>query len=212
MVVEIKTKFGDIIVYIHNNILKNDLNIFKNEISKLINLQDDLSKIFFFNTFPLKIDISDKKLYLFEPDYEVSLLNWVLGAEKTSKFIRCQLDTKESYRFKYLSKELTISNSILIGIDALSDPLNIFMNRDHSTNKQDSGWFIGKIDSSLDYNDVSNIKKISLYEAFCIDFRISWFIDFPKYLMIYIKNNSIIVQKGESIINPIKGSFVDSYS
>ena len=102
-------------------------------------------------------------IYLFfEPDYYKTPINWIVGIEKTIKLIRYQLDTEKSFSLEYDRRELTVRNSLLIGNDVLMNSNEIFMTRTDSSDEMDSGWFIGNINTNLDYTNISNMKKISL--------------------------------------------------
>ncbi|WP_152021160.1 hypothetical protein [Aliarcobacter butzleri] len=162
MVTEIKTKFGNIVMYIQDNIVSTDLEIIKNNILFLINKYQELPNIFFLNTFPIKIEEFENNLCFFEPDYYKTPINWIVGIEKTIKLIRYQLDTEKSFSLEYDRRELTVRNSLLIGNDVLMNSNEIFMTRTDSSDEMDSGWFIGNINTNLDYTNISNMKKISL--------------------------------------------------
>jgi len=208
MINEVKTKFGNIMMYIHNDIISTDLETIKNKIIYLINQYEDLPNIFFLNTFPVKIAKFEDNLCFFEPDYYQININWIIGVEKTIKLIRYQLDTEESFTLQY-DKELTIRNSLLIGNDIFINSNKIFMTRTDKSDEIDSGWFIGNIDTTLDYNNTLNMKRVSLYEVFCINYKISWFINFPNSLLIFIDNDSIKILKNNEIVLPIQNSFIN---
>ncbi|MDN5100117.1 hypothetical protein O8C83_04735 [Aliarcobacter butzleri] len=210
MVTEIKTKFGNIVMYIQDNIVSTDLEIIKNNILFLINKYQELPNIFFLNTFPIKIEEFENNLCFFEPDYYKTPINWIVGIEKTIKLIRYQLDTEKSFSLEYDRRELTVRNSLLIGNDVLMNSNEIFMTRTDSSDEMDSGWFIGNINTNLDYTNISNMKKISLYEAFCFNHKISWFINFSNNLLIFIENDKFKILKNNEIVYSIKNSFIDN--
>lgn len=134
----------------------------KNIVLFLINKYQELPNIFFLNTFRIKIEEFKNNLYFFEPDYYKTPINWIVEIEKTIKLIRYQLDTEKSFSLEYDRRELTVRNSLLIGNDVLINSNEIFMTRTDSSNEMDSGWFIGNINTNLDYTNISNMKKISL--------------------------------------------------
>ncbi|MCG3673866.1 hypothetical protein L5F46_03630 [Aliarcobacter butzleri] len=134
----------------------------KNIVLFLINKYQELPNIFFLNTFRIKIEEFKNNLYFFEPDYYKTPINWIVEIEKTIKLIRYQLDTEKSFSLEYDRRELTVRNSLLIGNDVFMNSNEIFMTRTDSSNEIDSGWFIGNINTNLDYTNISNMKKISL--------------------------------------------------
>ncbi|MCG3696433.1 hypothetical protein [Aliarcobacter butzleri] len=134
----------------------------KNIVLFLINKYQELPNIFFLNTFRIKIEEFKNNLYFFEPDYYKTPINWIVEIEKTIKLIRYQLDTEKSFSLEYDRRELTVRNSLLIGNDVFMNSNEIFMTRTDSSNEMDSGWFIGNINTNLDYTNISNMKKISL--------------------------------------------------
>lgn len=54
------------------------------------------------------------------------------------------------------------------------------------------------------------MKKISLYEAFCFNYKISWFINFSNNLLIFIENDKFKILKNNEIVYSIKNSFIDN--
>lgn len=210
MVTEIKTKFGNIMMHIEDNIVSTDLEIIKNNILFLINKYQELPNIFFLNTFPIKIGKFESNLCFFEPDYYKTPINWIVGIEKTIKLIRYQLDTEKSFSLEYDRRELNVRNSLLMGNDVLMNSNEIFMIKTDSSDEMDSGWFIGNINTNLDYTNISNMKRISLYEAFCFNYKISWFINFPNNLLIFIENDKLKILKNNEIVYSIKNSFIDN--
>ncbi|MEM5569188.1 hypothetical protein [Aliarcobacter butzleri] len=134
----------------------------KNIVLFLINKYQELPNIFFLNTFRIKIEEFKNNLYFFEPDYYKTPINWIVEIEKTIKLIRYQLDTEKSFSLEYDRRELTVRNSLLIGNDVFMNSNEIFMTRTDRSNEMDSGWFIGNINTNLDYTNISNMKKISL--------------------------------------------------
>src|SRR5262249_29298694 len=58
----------------------------------------------------------------------------------------------------------SIYHSLLVGVD-LTEESNSFVLERFEPRASDSGWFIGKLDSQIDYNNAENLRRISVYES-----------------------------------------------
>jgi hypothetical protein len=86
------------------------------------------------------------------------------------------------------------------------------MTRSKSTNDRDSGWFVGCLDREHDHNDASNIRCVSLYEAYLGQKGIEAFVTFPVGATIAVDRKDGVTIFGEGKpLDIVADSFLDTW-
>ncbi len=101
-------------------------------------------------------------LELHEPDLRSFPLKFENGVTGILMHLRLQKEVFESFKIRAPISFPSINQSVLIGSD-LIDCKEFVLNR-VQPEADDSGWFVGCSKSKLNYNDASNLTRISLYQ------------------------------------------------
>jgi hypothetical protein len=72
----------------------------------------------------------------------------------------------------------------------------------------DSGWFVARLDTKLDYDDAANLRRISIYQALLRWPRVAGFLALPIGSRVEAAERSHISHNGEPL-EIRKGSFLD---
>lgn len=103
-------------------------------------------------------------LTLQEPDLVSFPIEWTVGVSRSMRLLRLQKDVIESFSLDDEIDLPSIRSSLLVGVDLKQDAQVLLLERTRSV-EPDSGWFIGRLDSRLEYNDEVNLTRISVYQA-----------------------------------------------
>lgn len=155
-----------------------------------------------------RVSIVNDSLTLEEPDLQSLPIEWKEGITESMKLLRLQKDIAESVGLEDEIESPSIRSSLLIGADLTQQDEQLVLER-VKTSDSDSGWFVGRRDSVLDYDDEGNLKRISVYQAILNWPKIAGFLALPAGCRVDISaTNSQFARNGRPLqIKP--GSFVD---
>lgn len=149
-------------------------------------------------------------LTLFEPDMRSFPIKWVPGVTETLRQKMVQVFMLDSVSLRNEIKIATIQHSMIV-CSRYAEP-DFFMTRSEPSNQRDSGWFVGCLDKSHDHNDPSNLKCVSLYEAFLHQRGMQGFVLFPLGAMIVMdRKMGLKLGKGGKDLTIQKGSFLETW-
>lgn len=147
-------------------------------------------------------------LLLMEPDMRSLPIEWANGVTETLRHLRLQKDTAESVGLGRLMQIPTIRESGLLGIDVDANTEGVILERGDAADA-DSGWFVGRLPSRLDYNDSENLRRVSLYEAATLCPRIVMFMSLPVGTRVEYSPGRVSISREGSTIVPQAGSFLE---
>jgi hypothetical protein len=147
-------------------------------------------------------------LILHEPDLRTIPIAWIEGVTHSMKLLRLQKDIGESVG---LGDELafpSIRCSLLVGTDWRGghDP---FVLERSEPDGLDSGWFVGRLDTAIDYNDPAHLQRISVYQAILNVPQIAGFLALPTGCRVEISPQSTTIAYNGQPLTIQKGSFMD---
>lgn len=158
----------------------------------------------------LRIGLGDDGLFqIEEPDFQESPISWTVGVTRSLRLLRLQKDTTESVQLGDRIDFTALCHSLLTGVDVDATMEEFVMERANPEDN-DSGWFIGRIDSTLDYNDPSNLRRVSVYEAIVSWPRASWFLAMPSGVRIESSSERLLIYYQGRERTPSEGSFLAS--
>src|SRR6185369_9983987 len=105
----------------------------------------------------------DGTLAIAEPDFSSLPIVWRQSVTSTLRILRLQRDTVESFGLLDLMDWSSMSQSGLIGTD-VGPSCNSFVMERSKPDAGDSGWFLGNLQPTCNYNDALNLRRCSLYE------------------------------------------------
>ena len=155
-------------------------------------------------------EYSNQFLSLFEPDMKTFPIKWKRSVTQTLLQARIQKDTADSLgllneiNFPYILQSAIICNN-------LENSNGFFLER-FEPESNDSGWFVGCMDSNHDHNNHLNLVRISLYKMLCSYPNLIMYFALPPDTSITIINGiaqGIFYKKKKLEI--LKGSFLDRY-
>jgi hypothetical protein len=149
-------------------------------------------------------------LLLREPDLREFPIQWTDGVTTTLRHLRLQKDTAESLGFASTMQFPTIRESALIGVDVESNMDEFVLSRVAATGT-DSGWFVGRREESLDYNDPRNVRRVSLYEAALLLPAIVMFLCLPFGSEVKVSRSTVTVWLNGDFVAPSPNSFLDRW-
>jgi len=156
----------------------------------------------------LRIGLGDDGLLqIEEPDFQESPISWTIGVTHSLRLLRLLKDTAESVQLGDQIALPGLRHSVLAGID-LDSTLEQFVMDRAIPEDNDSGWFIGRIDSSLDYGDPTNLRRVSVYEAIVNWPQTSWFLAMPSGVRIERSRERLSIYYRGQERTPSKGSFL----
>jgi hypothetical protein len=194
---------------IHENDVKMILEYLEQSVAKGIKFKK--KETIQFGWMILLIDeYSNKLLSLFEPDMKTFPIKWIRSVTNTLTQTRIQKDTADSLG---LINEINFPNILQSAIicNNLGNSNEIFLER-CEPNNNDSGWFVGCMDSNHDHNNHLNLIRISLYKILCGYPNLIMYFALPPDTSITIINGipQGIFYKQKKLEIP-KGSFIDMY-
>lgn len=103
-------------------------------------------------------------LFIEEPNLLSMPIEWRQGVTRTMQLLRLQKDIAESVGLEDKMDPPSIRYSLLVGADVTPLDKEIVLDRMKASDS-DSGWFVGRQESQLNYDDDSSLKRISVYQA-----------------------------------------------
>jgi hypothetical protein len=146
-------------------------------------------------------------LTLQEPDLRTIPISWTEGITNSMKLLRLQKDIGESVG---LGDELvfpSIRSSLLVGTD-WSEGLDTLVLERSEPDGQDSGWFVGRLDTEIDYNDPINLQRISIYQAILNVPQIAGLLALPTGSHVEISPDSTTISYNGLPLRIREGSFL----
>jgi hypothetical protein len=150
------------------------------------------------------------RLALREPDMRSMPIQWVPGITHTLRQKMLQVFMLDSVSLRDEMQIPSIRQSLVVctGYKARE----FFMARSKGASESDSGWFVGCLDGEHDHNDPSNLRCVSLYEAYLGQRGIQGFVTFPEGTAVVVDstNGLSILREGEPL-GIVRGGFLDSW-
>jgi hypothetical protein len=162
-----------------------------------------------FGSMLFRLVTSDGFLTLQEPDLRTIPISWTEGITNSMKLLRLQKDIGESIG---LGDELdfpSIRCSLLVGAD-LAEGLDTLVLERSEPDGLDTGWFVGRLDTEIDYNDPANLRRISVYQAILDTPLIAGFLALPTGCRVEISGQSTTLSYNGQPLKIQKGSFMDN--
>ena len=160
----------------------------------------------------LRTELDDEGRFLIkEPDFREVPISWIRGVTRSLQLLRLQKDSAESLQLGDKIDFPTLRQSVLVGID-VDSPLKQFVMERTNPDDVHSGWFIGQIDSPLDYCDPSNLCRVSIYEVVTNCPNIAGFLAMPSGIRVEKSKDRLSVFYKDQPLTPTKGSFLDLIS
>ena len=153
---------------------------------------------------------SDARLVLREPDMRSIPIEWTDGVTQTLRHLRVQKDTAESLGFGRAMQFPTIRGSALFGVDVGRDADAFILERSAATG-MDSGWFIGCLGSSMNYDNPGNLRRGALYEAAVRCPRIVMFMSLPFGTRVEYSERRVSVWLDGKPVAPGADSFLEQF-
>jgi hypothetical protein len=151
--------------------------------------------------------IADGAFSLTEPDMHNIPIQWRSGVTETLRQLRIQKDIVESLGMVTLMQIPSIRDSALLGVDVKPNEDNIILER-AKPNGLDSGWFIGRLSSQLDYKNPKSLRRVSLYEAAIHCSAAVMFLSLPTGTKVEYSRDNISIWLDGTIIRPNANSFL----
>lgn len=161
-----------------------------------------------FGSMLLRIDSVNGSLVLQEPDLISLPITWTLGVTRSIKLLRLQKDIAASVGLDDEIDPPSIQASLLVGTDLAQQSSGLVLDRMKPVDS-DSGWFVGRGDSVLDYNDEAHLNRISVYQAILNWPQISGFLALPPGCRVEISAGNSLFERNGKPLSVKKGSFVD---
>jgi len=147
-------------------------------------------------------------LFLKEPDLCRMPIFWVDGVTHALQILRLQKDTAESLGLGAKIAFPNIRDSLLVGTDIDANDQSLVLER-ATLSGSDSGWFIGRDNTHLDYTCPDNLRRVSVYEGYVNWPRISRFMALPEKTRIELSNAGIAGSCDGKALIVREGSFLD---
>jgi hypothetical protein len=161
-----------------------------------------------FGSMILRLVAAEEYLDIYEPDLIGFPIAWTKGATQSLKLLRLQKDIAESVGFENDIDFPSIRHSLLFGAD-LSKEANAFVLERFRPMGTDSGWFIGRYGSQLDYNDPTKLQRVSVYQAILNWPRVAGFLALPAGVYVKLSSEVFEVSRYKMLREIRKGSFLD---
>lgn len=162
-----------------------------------------------FGSMLLRVSTGGGKLILHEPDMQGVPISWRNDVTSSLRLLRQQKDIADSVG---LVDELdcpSICSSLLVGTDVTEKSDSLVLDRVESANA-DSGWFIGRLDSESDYNDPTNLQRISIYEAFLQWPRVAGYLGLPPGCRVELSGSHTEIFRDDELLEIREGSLLDA--
>jgi hypothetical protein len=160
-----------------------------------------------FGSMILRLAVSDDVFIVEEPDLRTFPISWKVGITQSMRLLRLQKDIAESVGLGDHLEFSSIRCSLLVGTD-LIEGLDMLILERSEPHASDSGWFVGRLDTKLDYNDAANLHRISVYQAILNWPRMAGFLALPAGSRVETSERLTISRNGQPL-EIQKGSFLD---
>ena len=156
-------------------------------------------EIISFGSMLLRVAALDDSFTLQEPDTQSVLIAWRLGVTQSMMLLRLQKDITESVGLVDEMDAPSIGSSLLVGTDIPQGGDEFILERANPMGA-DSGWFVGCPDTLVNYNDESNLMRISVYQAILNWPRIAPFLALPPGCRIdLLRANTLFTRSGSPL-------------
>jgi len=162
-----------------------------------------------FGVMILRIKKKNDVLLIQEPDFCEFPINWTVNISHSLWTLRVQKDTADSVGLVNAIDFPSIRYGIWVGVDLRVGSRHFFMRRTGSSEASNSGWFIGAINSELNYNDAAQSKCTSIYQALLDWPAITYFLALPAGIDVYVSSESVDILLNDEELQIEKGSFLD---
>jgi hypothetical protein len=156
----------------------------------------------------LRLNLVEGRFVIEEPDLRGIPIAWTHGVTESLKRLRLQKDVADSLGLLSEINFPTIRQSVIVGKDLETMSREFVLDR-LPPEASDSGWFIGKLHPQLDYNDPSNLVRISVYQTILNWPPAAWFLALPEGTRIEVFQKGFMVFRNEERLFPRKGSLLD---
>lgn len=146
-----------------------------------------------------------------EPNLSSLPIEWRQGVTLTMQLLRLQKDIAESVGLEDETDPPSIRYSLLVGAD-LSQHDNEFVLDRMKTSDSDSGWFVGRLNSELNYEDEANLKRISVYQAILTWPNIGGFLALPAGCRVEVSGRKKCFTRNGRDLEIKSGSLLDAFA
>lgn len=150
----------------------------------------------------------DDLLALEEPNLQALPIEWRRGVTRSMQLLRLQKDIAESVGLEDEIDPPSIRSSLLVGADLTPEDEELVLDRMDSA-ETDSGWFVGRRDTVLNYDDEAALKRISVYQALLNWPKVSGFLGLPTGCRVEITGTKSHFTRNGSTLEITSGSLID---
>jgi len=161
-----------------------------------------------FGSMILRVAEMENALTLQEPDLQSIPISWNDGITQSMMLLRLQKDVGESIGLEDELDPPSIRSSLLVGAD-LSKRLGGCILERSEPAEADSGWFVGRLDTELDYSDEANLQRISVYQAILNWPNIAGFLALPAGCRVEVSGASRVFSRNGQVLEIQERSFLD---
>ena len=153
---------------------------------------------------------SNNSLSLQEPDLQSLPIKWKQGVTRSMQLLRLQHDIATSLGLQDELDPPSIRYSLLVGSD-LTPQLEEFVLDRMEPADSDSGWFVGRQNSVLNYDDEGSLKRISVYQAIVNWPKIAGFLGLPAGCRVELSRSNLHFTRNGSPLDIKSGSLVNAF-
>jgi len=165
----------------------------------------ELGSVFF------QVCLDEGFLLVTEPDFSSVPIVWKPGVVNSLNLLRIQKDIAESFDLSERIEFAPLCGSLIVGKD-VDLPSEAFVLERTDPDGHDSGWFVGCLDTAIDYSLSENLHRLSVYEAIVNWRRIAGFLALPSGWRVEISTDHCEVFCSGEPFSPKKGSlFADFF-
>jgi hypothetical protein len=124
------------------------------------------------------------------------------------ELLRLQKDIAESVGLEDEIDPPSIRSSLLVGADLAPQDEELVLDRMEPA-ETDSGWFVGRRDTVLNYDDEASLKRISVYQAILNWPKISGFLGLPTGCRVEIMGTESHFTRNGRTLEITSGSLID---
>ncbi len=135
-------------------------------------------------------------------------ITWVNGVTQSLRLQRLQKDIAESVQLGTLADYPAIRHGLIVGTD-LDQTSHEFVMERFDGNENYSGWFVGRLDTSLDYNQPQSLTHMSVYEFLLGWPQLGGFLGLPTSSYLELKPQTLRIQHLGNLLEVAPGSFLD---
>ena len=151
----------------------------------------------------------DERFVIEEPNLLSLPIEWRQGVTRTMQLLRLQKDIAESVGLEDQIDPPSVRCSLLVGADLSQQDEEFVLDRMKASDC-DSGWFVGRQDSELNYDDEANLKRISVYQALLDWPNIGGFLALPAGCRVEVSGRKQRLTRNGRNLEIRSGSFLDS--